>query len=417
MSQAGLEALKARDPAPGVEEEQKASLAVDAARSALHAKALELRIEKEAHRIFKVVDQATGAHEEAKTAVERGACEQLVARVKEALEEYASALLETPIAPDEFEAHLGIFQQQQQAVYSAAAQQEARASVVDEGAGMLAAVLQEEGAKLFKQNQVRFAEERDKETADVEERRKEGPQFASLVDAVLSGSVLGVRFHLIDQKADGGEPDWEGNCPLHLACRGAHTEVVRCLLSHKVDCNAMDQRGRTALHICAIVGDAGGAAHAIVSSGGANKAIVDADGRTAASIAADLEHAEVAVMLYGSVSAPTKQRALKYKETVDQFLLGTLGDGGSDQVQRTAQIRKLEQEEQSLSAEEKSATDEQRYDDAENLSQQLTATSKKIQHTRRCVDRPSAPCCAARARPAWTPTASCHQPCFTMVSA
>ncbi|KAJ1466363.1 ankyrin repeat-containing domain protein, partial [Baffinella frigidus] len=83
--------------------------------------------------------------------------------------------------------------------------------------------------------------------------------------------------------------DAEGNRPLHLACRGAHTEVVRCLLSRKVDCNALDARGRSGLHLCAL-SDAGGAAHAIVSGGGANKELKDADGRTAESIAADLGH-------------------------------------------------------------------------------------------------------------------------------
>ena len=101
---------------------QAASKAVDAARSELHGKALAFRIEKEAHRILKVVDQATGAHDAAKAAVESGACTRLVERVREAVEEEASALHEAPIAPDEFEAHFAIFQQTQEALYSAAAQ-------------------------------------------------------------------------------------------------------------------------------------------------------------------------------------------------------------------------------------------------------------------------------------------------------
>jgi len=268
------------------------------------------------------------------------------------------------------------------------ARQVARASLVDEGAGSLAASLKLEGAKLMKQNQARFAEEKEKEQVDAAERRRVGPKFASLVDAVLSGSVLGVRFHLIDQKADGGAPDGEGNCPLHLACRGAHTEVVRCLLSHKVDCNALDARGRSGLHLCAL-SDAGGAYHAIVCDGGANTAITDADGRTAESIAADLGHAEVAAMCHGGVAGPSSQAAQEYQETVEKFLQDTLGDGGSAQAQRELQIRELAQRQQTLRTEEESAVKEKRYDDAENLSQQLTVTSDKIQHTRRFAARPS----------------------------
>ncbi|KAJ1490085.1 hypothetical protein T484DRAFT_3390323 [Baffinella frigidus] len=389
-AKADLEALKGMQPAPGAEEVQVASKAVVAARSELHGKTLAFRIEKEAHRILKVVDQATGAHDAAQAAGERGACTRLVERVREAVEEHASALHEAPIAPDDFEAHFAIFQQTQEALYSVAAQKVARASLVDEGAGSLTASLKLEGAKLMKQNQARFAEEKGKEQADVAERHRAGPAFASLVDAVLSGSVLGVRFHLIDQKADGGAPDAEGNCPLHLACCGAHTEVVRCLLSRKVDCNALDARGRSGLHLCAL-SDARGAAHAIVSGGGANKELKDADGRTAASIAVDLGHAEVAAMCHGGVAGPSSQAAQEYQETVEKFLRDTLGDGGSAQAQREVQIWELAQRQETLRTKEESAVKEKRYDDAENLSQQITATSDKILHTQRFAARPSCP--------------------------
>jgi hypothetical protein len=151
----------------------------------------------------------------------------------------------------------------------------------------------------------------------------------------------------------------------------------------------VDHRGRTALHLCAL-SDAGGACHAIVV-GGAHKAFRDADGRTAASIAADLGHVEVAAMCHGGVAGPSRQAAQEYTETVEEFLQATIGDGGGAQAQREEEIRELAQRQETLRTEEESAVEEERYDDAESLSQQLTATCDKIMHTRRFVARPARP--------------------------
>ncbi|KAJ1466362.1 hypothetical protein T484DRAFT_1662157, partial [Baffinella frigidus] len=90
-------------------------------------------------------------------------------------------------------------------------------------------------------------------------------------------------------------------------------------------------------------------------------------------------------MCHGGVAGPSSQAAQEYQETVEKFLQDTLGDGGSAQAQREVQIRELAQRQETLRTEEESAVKEKRYDDAENLSQQLTATSDKILHTQREV--------------------------------
>lgn len=73
----------------------------------------------------------------------------------------------------------------------------------------------------------------------------------ALADAAKRGDTKGVRFLLKDLKAN---PDASCDCPahrtaLHYAAQGGHADTVKVLLEHGAKLNALDSRGKNALHV------------------------------------------------------------------------------------------------------------------------------------------------------------------------
>ena len=76
--------------------------------------------------------------------------------------------------------------------------------------------------------------------------------------------------------------------PLHEACTGGHTNVVKQLLEHITDVDVVDSNGQTAAHLAAYHGE-GDCLRALISKG-SNVALEDKLGRSPGHLAAMKNH-------------------------------------------------------------------------------------------------------------------------------
>lgn len=76
--------------------------------------------------------------------------------------------------------------------------------------------------------------------------------------------------------------------PLHEACIGGHTLVVKELLKHMTDINVVDSNGQTSAHLAAYHGES--ECLEILVTNGSNMVLEDKQGRTPAHLAAMKNH-------------------------------------------------------------------------------------------------------------------------------
>lgn len=77
---------------------------------------------------------------------------------------------------------------------------------------------------------------------------QEKPHYASILDAVNAGSILGVR-ELIDRGADLNVTDEHRQTPLHIAALTGSTEISKLLIDNGARIHAKDEGGNTPLQI------------------------------------------------------------------------------------------------------------------------------------------------------------------------
>lgn len=101
---------------------------------------------------------------------------------------------------------------------------------------------------------------------------------------------------LIENGANANLPDIYGASPLMKAIEGGRVQVIEVLLeSDRVNLDAKDDRGITALHLAAARGNAG-VVHALLARG-VDAAIEDGEGRTASIIAQSMGHGQIVEMI------------------------------------------------------------------------------------------------------------------------
>ena len=89
----------------------------------------------------------------------------------------------------------------------------------------------------------------------------------------------------------GADPIKDSNVqrtPLHEACIGGHTLVVKELLKHMTDINVVDSNGQTSAHLAAYHGES--ECLEILITNGSNMVLEDKQGRTPAHLAAMKNH-------------------------------------------------------------------------------------------------------------------------------
>ena len=147
--------------------------------------------------------------------------------------------------------------------------------------------------------------------------------YKGLHAAAAKGDVAEVAA-LIQQKVDLNARDGHGRTALHIAAHGSHQDVIRELAKAGADMKAMDSQRYDIITIAAVQGDAK-LVKLAVSLGSDPKAMTSPYDGTALIAAAHLGHAEVVRALIAAGAPLDHVNNLGWTATIEAVILG---DGG-----------------------------------------------------------------------------------------